>query len=116
MKAIDITGTGLSRKEADNPFNYNDDDNAKKRLALKTMKELWPEVPDMYASWIYDMCVNTPEDELKKIMEKTETEPSRFLGLEDVKRLKKEQEQREKQTTEQTTDFGAVLQKNSVLE
>ena len=102
MKAIDITGTGLTRKEADNPFNYNDDDNSKKRLALKTMKELWPEVPDMYASWIYDMCVNTPEDQLKDIMKKTEEEPTRFKGLEDVKRLIQEQEER--------------INKNSVLE
>lgn len=94
MKAIDITGTGLSRKEADNPFSYNDDDTAKKRLALKTMKELWPEVPDMYASWVYDMCVNTPEDQLKDIMKKTEEEPTRFKGLEDVKRLIQEQEER----------------------
>jgi glycerol-3-phosphate dehydrogenase len=94
MKAIDITGTGLSRKEADNPFNYSDDDNAKKKLALKTMKELWPEVPDMYASWVYDMCVNTPEDKLKEIMKKTDEEPSRFRGLEDVKRLIKEQEEK----------------------
>jgi hypothetical protein len=57
MKNIDITGTGLSRRE-------------------------------------YDMCINTPEDQLKDIMKKTEEEPSRFKGLEDVKRLIKEQEER----------------------
>jgi hypothetical protein len=94
MKNIDITGTGLSRREAENPFNYNDDDITKKKLALKTMKELWPDVPDLYASWVYDMCINTPEDQLKDIMKKTEEEPSRFKGLEDVKRLIKEQEER----------------------
>jgi len=94
MKAIDITGTGLSRKEPDNPYLYNDDQIAEKRLALKTMKELWGDVPELYASWAYDLCKNTPEEELKNIMEKIETEPSRFKGLEDVKRLKEEQEER----------------------
>ena len=112
MKAIDITGTGLSRKEAENPFNYNDDEITQKRLALKTMKELWGDVPELYASWAYDLCKNTPEDELKDIMKKIEEEPSRFKGLEDVKRLKEEQEERMKQTTE----FGAVLQENKIVE
>tara|TARA_E500000305_G_scaffold81524_1_gene67321 strand:+ start:49 stop:366 length:318 start_codon:yes stop_codon:yes gene_type:complete len=94
MKAIDITGTGLSRKEADNPYSYTDDQITEKRLALKTMKELWGDVPELYASWAYDLCKNTSEDELKEIMKKIETEPSRFKGLEDVKRLKEEQEER----------------------
>ena len=86
MKAIDITGTGLSRKEADNPFSYNDDQITEKRLALKTMKELWGDVPDLYASWVYDLCKNTPEDELQDIMKKIDEEPSRFKGCKTLKK------------------------------
>ena len=100
MNCIDVTGTGLSRKEVDNPFNYNDDQMTEKRLAMKTMKELWSNVPELYASWAYDLCKNTPEDELKKIMEKVEQEPSRFRGLEDVQRLKEEQENKIVEITE----------------
>lgn len=99
MNSLDITETGLSRTEAQNPYNYTEDQQATKRLALKTMKELWGNVPDLYASWAYDLCVNTPEDELKEIMRKVEEEPSRFRGAEDVKRLQKEQDERNNKNT-----------------
>jgi hypothetical protein len=94
MKNIDITGLGLERRQEDNPFNYTEDQLTEKKIALKMMKELWSDVPDTYASWVYDLCKNTEEDKLKEMMEKIDNTPSRFRGLEDVKRLKKEQEER----------------------
>ena len=94
MKNIDITGLGLERRQEDNPFNYTEDQLTEKKLALKMMKELWSDVPETYASWVYDLCKNTEEDKLKEMMEKIDNTPSRFRGLEDVKRLKKEQEER----------------------
>jgi len=94
MKNIDITGLGLERRQEDNPFNYTEDQLTEKKLALKMMKELWADVPDTYASWVYDLCKNTEEDKIKEMMEKIDNTPSRFRGLEDVKRLKKEQEER----------------------
>jgi hypothetical protein len=94
MKNIDITGLGLERHQEDNPFNYTEDQLTEKKIALKMMKELWSDVPDTYASWVYDLCKNTEEDKLKEMMEKIDNTPSRFRGLEDVKRLKKEQEER----------------------
>jgi len=94
MKNIDITGLGLERRQEDNPFNYTEDQLTEKKLALKMMKELWSDVPETYASWVYDLCKNTEEDKIKEMMEKIDNTPSRFRGLEDVKRLKKEQEER----------------------
>ena len=96
MKNIDITGLGLERRQEDNPFNYTEDQLTEKKLALKMMKELWSDVPETYASWVYDLCKNTEEDKIKEMMEKIDNTPSRFRGLEDVKRLKKEQEERMK--------------------
>jgi hypothetical protein len=40
---------GFERKKHENFFNYTDDQLLEKQLALKTMKELWPDVPTYYA-------------------------------------------------------------------
>lgn len=69
---------GLPRAETPNPFKYTDDQLAERKLALKHMRELWPDVTPLHAEWVYDLCKNTPEDELKVIMENTDTIPSRF--------------------------------------
>jgi len=55
---------GFQRKKHDNPFNYTDDQLAEKQLALKTMKELWPDVPTYYAEIVYDMCKNKHKKKL----------------------------------------------------
>ena len=91
--ALSLEGSGISRKEPENHFNYTEDQLAEKKLALKTMCELWPDVSPLYAEWVYDMCKNTPEDKLKEIMKKVEEEPSRFKGLETAALLEKEREE-----------------------
>ena len=91
--ALSLEGSGISRKEPENHFNYTEDQLAEKKLALKTMCELLPDVSPLYAEWVYDMCKNTPEDKLKEIMKKVEEEPSRFKGLETAALLEKEREE-----------------------
>ena len=73
---------GFERKKHDNPFNYTDDQLAEKQLALKTMKELWPDVPTYYAELVYDMCKNKTQEEIDKIKEKVENEPFKYAKKE----------------------------------
>ena len=73
---------GFERKKHENPFNYTDDELAEKQLALKTMKELWPDVPTYYAELVYDMCKNKTQEEIDKIKEKVENEPFKYAKKE----------------------------------
>jgi hypothetical protein len=69
---------GFERKKHENFFNYTDDQLAEKQLALKTMKELWPNTPTYYAELVYDMCLNSTKEEIDKIKEKIETTPFKY--------------------------------------
>jgi len=69
---------GFERKQHENPFNYTDDQLMEKQLALKTMKELWPNTPTYYAELVYDMCLNSTKEEIDKIKEKIETTPFKY--------------------------------------
>jgi hypothetical protein len=70
---------GYERKKEPNPFNYTDDEKQDKLLALKTMKELWPNVPEFYADLVYDLCKNTSPEEMEKIKWKVDNEPTRHV-------------------------------------
>ena len=61
----------------DNPYNYSLDQQTEKRLALKMMRELWPNVSPTHAEWVYDLCKNTKECKLKEIMLKCEEGPGK---------------------------------------
>ena len=69
---------GFERKKHENPFNYTDDQLMEKQLALKTMKELYPDVPTYYAELVYDMCKNKTQEEIDAIKEKVENEPFKY--------------------------------------
>jgi len=73
---------GFERKKHDNPFGYNDDQLMEKQLALKTMKELYPDVPTYYAELVYDMCKNKTQEEIDVIKEKVENEPFKYAKKE----------------------------------
>ena len=73
---------GLERKKHENPFNYTDDELMEKQLALKTMHDLWPDVPTYYAELVYDMCKNKTPEEIDKIKEKVEKEPFKYAKKE----------------------------------
>lgn len=74
--------SGFSRKQHENPFNYTDDQLAEKQLALKTMKELYPDVPPYYAELVYDMCKNKTQEEIDAIKEKVESVPFKYAKKE----------------------------------
>jgi hypothetical protein len=63
---------GLERKKAENPFNYTRDQQDAKKIALIEMKKLYPDVNTVHAEWVYDMCFNTDQEDLKKIMDRVD--------------------------------------------
>jgi len=69
---------GFERKKHDNPYAYTDDQLMEKQLALKTMKELYPDTPTYYAELVYDLCKNSTQEEIDKIKEKIETIPFKY--------------------------------------
>jgi len=73
---------GFERKKHENFYNYTDDQLMEKQLALKTMKELYPDVPTYYAELVYDMCKNKTQEEIDAIKEKVENEPFKYSGKE----------------------------------
>ena len=73
---------GFERKKHENPYKYTDDQLIEKQLALKTMKELWPDTPTYYAEIIYDMCKNKTQEEIDIIKEKVENEPFKYAKKE----------------------------------
>ena len=73
---------GFERKKHDNFFNYTDDQLLEKQLALKTMKEIYPDVSTYYAEIVYDMCKNSTQEEIDAIKEKVENEPFKYAKKE----------------------------------
>jgi|TARA_A100001015_G_scaffold315516_1_gene427521 hypothetical protein len=78
--AAPVAVPGFERVKNENPFGYTEDQLGEKKLALKTMMELYPGVPYSHAEWVYDLCKNTPEEQLKQIMKKVDEEPSRYVA------------------------------------
>jgi hypothetical protein len=73
---------GFERKKHENPYDYTDDQLIEKQLALKTMRELWPDTPTYYAELVYDMCKNKTQEEIDIIKEKVENEPFKYAKKE----------------------------------
>ena len=71
---------GYSRKQHENPYNYTEDQLLEKQLALKTMKELYPDVPTYYAELVYDLCLNSSQEEIDKIKEKIDNTPFKYAN------------------------------------
>lgn len=80
---MSIAVPGAVRKQPENPFEYTEDQVAERSLALKQMRELWPDVNPLHAEWVYDLCKNTPEKDLQKVMENVVTVPSKHLTCND---------------------------------
>ena len=77
--SIPLNVEGLERKQHENPFNYTDDELQEKQLALKTMKELYPDVPPFYADLVYDLCKNNGQDYINDLKEKINNTPSKYV-------------------------------------
>lgn len=76
--SIPLAVKGIERKVKENPFNYTEDQIQEKQLALKTMKELYPDVPTYYAELVYDLTKNSTQEEIDAIKEKVEKEPFKY--------------------------------------
>jgi hypothetical protein len=68
---------GLERKKHENPFNYTNSQLADKDLALKRLKDYYPDVPTFYAELVYDLCTNSPQEKLEEIMKKVDSESTK---------------------------------------
>jgi len=66
---------GLERKKADNPYNYTEEQQQEKLIALKTMKDIYPDVNPYYAEIIYDLCKNSSQEEIDKMKERIDKNP-----------------------------------------
>ena len=77
--SIPLEVPGLERKQHENPFNYTDDELQEKQLALKTMKELYPDVSPFYAEIVYDLCKNNTQEYINDLKEKINNTPSKYV-------------------------------------
>jgi hypothetical protein len=77
--SIPLEVPGLERKQHENPFNYTDDELQEKQLALKTMKDLYPDVPPFYADLVYDLCKNNTQEYINDLKEKINNTPSKYV-------------------------------------
>jgi len=75
---MSIAVPGYERKSQDNPFNYTEDELIEKKLALKTMMELYPDVGYYHAEWVYDLCKNKKQEEINKMKQRIDKNPSKF--------------------------------------
>ncbi len=68
----------LKRTKKENTFNYTDDQLVTKQIALKTMKDLYPLSNEYYNEMIYDLCVNTSDDDMAIIKKNIEEKPFKY--------------------------------------
>tara|TARA_R110000787_G_scaffold83458_4_gene179627 strand:+ start:1770 stop:2036 length:267 start_codon:yes stop_codon:yes gene_type:complete len=69
---------GYERKEKDNPFNYTEDELQDKQIALKTMREIYPDVSPFYADIVYDLCKNNSKEFIEELKIKIDNTPSKY--------------------------------------
>ena len=80
---MSIAIPGFDRTQAANPYAYTDDQLADRALALKHMRDMWPDVNALHTEWVYDMCKNTEKEALADIMKKVDIIPSKHLTCND---------------------------------
>lgn len=51
-----------------NPCGYTTLQLKKKDLALQAMMKDYPKIPEMWISWIYDYCTNTPDETVEDVI------------------------------------------------
>lgn len=66
------------RAQQENPYHYDEDQLAAKKLALEKLKVIYPTIDSYYAGLVYDMCVNTAAEEIEKIKKRVETTPFKY--------------------------------------
>ena len=67
----------MPRAKHKDPFNYTEAQLLQKKIDMKLIKELYPDVNDYYAEMVYDMLKNTTEEEQEELKQKVLNEPTR---------------------------------------
>ena len=72
----------LPRHKPNNPYNYSKLDLAKRKKALIDIERDFPNVPKMWAEWLYDVMTNKPQEEVEEIINSGKWEtPSDKYGI-----------------------------------
>jgi hypothetical protein len=69
----------MPRAKHKDPFNYTEAQLLQKKIDMKLIKELYPDVNDYYAEMVYDMLKNTTEEEQEEMKQKILNEPTRHV-------------------------------------
>jgi NADH:ubiquinone oxidoreductase subunit len=58
----------IPRHEQKNPFNYTSLELAERKKAIRDATKDYPNVPEGWIEWMYDLIKNIPEEEIKDII------------------------------------------------
>jgi NADH:ubiquinone oxidoreductase subunit len=58
----------IPRHEQKNPFNYTSLELAERKKAIRDAVKDYPNVPEGWVEWMYDLIKNTSEEEIKDII------------------------------------------------
>ena len=53
---------------------------AEKTRALKELAQLYPDVNPLWREWVYDVCVNTPPDQLEAMKRRIAVNPGKHAN------------------------------------
>lgn len=71
---------GLPRYETPNPYGYDEAALAEKTRVLKELALLYPDVNPLWREWVYDVCTNTPSDELEEMKRRVSVHPGKHAN------------------------------------
>ena len=71
---------GVPRYETPNPYGYNEAALVEKTRVLKELAQLYPDVNPMWREWVYDVCANTPSDQLEDMKRRVATNPGKHAN------------------------------------
>jgi NADH:ubiquinone oxidoreductase subunit len=71
---MSLAPVDIPRHKPSNPYNYTKVDLAKRKKALIDIERDFPNVPKMWAEWLYDTIENMPPEEVEKIINNGEWE------------------------------------------
>ena len=71
---------GVPRYETPNPYGYNEAALAEKGRVLKELAQLYPDVNPLWREWVYDVCANTPLNQLEEMKRRVAVNPGKHAN------------------------------------
>ena len=71
---------GVSRYITPNPYGYDEAALAEKGRVLKELAQLYPDATPLWREWVYDVCVNTPPDQLEAMKRRVAVNPGKHAN------------------------------------